>query len=76
MEKIVSDTNIQVNLFESNNDKTQKSLMLAMDKVNALNGQDTVKVASQGFSQPWKMSQARVSPCYTTRWNDFITVKL
>ena len=76
MEKIVPDTNIQVNLFESNNDKTKKSLMLAMDKVNTVNGQDTIKVASQGFSQPWKMSQARVSPCYTTRWNDFITVKL
>jgi len=50
--------------------------MAAMDKINSINGQDTVKVASQGFRQPWKMRQVRVSPCYTTRWNDFITVKI
>jgi DNA polymerase V len=76
MENIVPDTNIQAHLFESQNYKTQNALMVAMDKVNSMNGQDTVKVASQGFRQPWKMRQVRVSPCYTTRWNDFITVKL
>ena len=76
MENIVPDTNIQTHLFEGDNNKLQKSLMLAIDKVNSINGQDTVKVASQGFRQPWKMRQVCVSPCYTTRWNDFITVKL
>ena len=76
IENIVPDTNIQAHLFESQNYKAQKALMVAMDKVNSMNGQDTVKVASQGFRQPWKMRQVHVSPCYTTRWNDFITVKL
>ena len=76
IENIVPDTNIQTHLFDNQNYKVQKDLMAAMDKINSINGQDTVKVASQGFRQPWKMRQVRVSPCYTTRWNDFITVKI
>ena len=76
IENIVPDTSIQTHLFDKQNYKIQKDLMVAMDKINSINGQDTVKVASQGFSQPWKMRQVHVSPCYTTRWNHFITVKI
>ena len=76
IENIVPDTNIQTHLFDNQNYKVQKDLMAAMDKINSINGQDIVKVASQGFRQPWKMRQVRISPCYTTRWNDFITVKI
>ena len=76
VEGIVSNKNIQANLFDVQNHKKERALMIAMDEVNHLNGQDTVKVATQGFLRPWKMRQKNISPCYTTRWNDFITVQL
>ena len=77
IENIVPDTNIQAHLFESQNYKAQKALMVAMDKVNSMNGQDTVKVASQGFRQPWKNAS---SSCFLLVIQHvgmiFITVKL
>jgi DNA polymerase V len=32
-------------------------LMLAMDQVNRIMGKETLVLASQGFSQPWKVKQ-------------------
>ena len=76
VENLVPDRSIQSNLFDKQNHKDQTALMNAVDYINNSNGQDTVKVASLGFRQPWKMRQASLSPCYTTRWKDFITVKV
>ncbi len=52
------------------------SIMNAVDKINNKYGSSTLKVASEGLEKVWKMKRANVSPCYTTRFDDLIEVKL
>lgn len=49
-------------------------LMAVMDQINAKMGSSTLKLASEGFRQPWKMKQGNRSPRYTTNWNELICV--
>lgn len=65
---------IQFNLFENSNPK-HNPLMTAIDKINALFGQQKIKLASQDQKRVWKMKQERLSPRYTTKLSDIIIVK-
>ncbi len=49
--------------------------MITIDKLNDKYGRNTVKVAAQGTGRKWRLRQERISPMYTTRWDDIITVK-
>jgi DNA polymerase V len=48
-------------------------LMLAIDAVNSRYGQGTLRVASD-LPSAWKQRQERLSPHYTTCWNDIIEI--
>lgn len=50
-------------------------LMAAMDSINRSMGRQTVKLAAEGFRQPWKMKQGNRSPGYTTRWGELPIIK-
>lgn len=50
-------------------------LMTAMDAINARFGRDTLRLATCGLEQPWKMRQAKRSPRYTTAWDELPVVK-
>jgi DNA polymerase V len=50
--------------------------MKTMDRINSKYGQNTIKVAAQGSSAKWKLRQEKLSQCYTTRWNEIITVRV
>lgn len=50
-----------------------KRLMAAMDRINRQYGSGAIRIAAEN-AEAWKPSQARLSPCYTTSWNDIITV--
>ncbi|HSH98892.1 MAG: Y-family DNA polymerase [Methylophilaceae bacterium] len=54
--------------FKPGKAKTDK-LMAAMDAVNTRWGKQTVRSAAQGFNKPWAMKQDRMTPEYTTNWN-------
>jgi DNA polymerase V len=64
----------QLTLFEGN-DKRHSVLMETVDKINASFGQQKIKLASQDLKKLWKMKQERLSPRYTTRLSDIVTVK-
>ena len=51
-------------------------LMSAMDRVNDREGRDVLRIAEQGFARRWTLRQERLSPCYTTRWADFMTISV
>ncbi len=51
-----------------------KTLMLVMDGINERYGHGAVRLASEN-SVGWKPNQERLSPSYTTRWSDIISVK-
>lgn len=49
-------------------------LMDTLDSINARYGRHTVTVASSRLSCGWKMRRDNLSPCYTTRIEDILTV--
>jgi len=63
----------QLDLFGSASADIQSSkLMSVIDQINARMGRDTLKLASEGFKQPWRMKQGNKSPNYTINWNELI----
>ncbi|PWJ43251.1 Y-family DNA polymerase [Sediminitomix flava] len=52
----------------------QRKLMDAMDVVNQKYGKGSLYLAAQGIKPAFKMKQAKLSPCYTTDWNELMTV--
>ena len=72
---LVNENEVQLQLFEPSSQTKHKKLMQAIDNVNSKSGHPVVKIASQGRGLNWKLRQERLSPCYTTRWNDLIEIK-
>lgn len=65
----------QLNFFTEENPKHHK-LMKVMDGLNKSIGQKKLKLACQDLGRTWKMKQERLSPRYTTRIDEIITVKV
>ncbi len=70
---ITPDNNRQLNMFTIENPK-HAVLMKVMDKTNKKCG-NKLRIASQDLGKKWKMKQNKLSPCYTTNWDDIIIVK-
>ena len=47
-----------------------------MDLINQKMGQDKVRFGVTDLSKSWKMKREYLSPCYTTNWNEILTIKL
>jgi DNA polymerase V len=73
---IVSETQVQGSIFDCYDRNKNKRLMSAVDTVNKGYGRDTLRIAAQGYNRKWKLRQERLSPCYTTRWSDLLTIEL
>ena len=73
---IVSNTVIQKNLFEDCKIKNKEKLLNEIDNINRKMGRDTIRYAIQGYNKSWILRQQKLSPCYTTRWSDLLSVKL
>ncbi len=71
---IVPENPVQLNLFENSNPLHQP-LMKVIDRINHSIGHHKVKLASQDQNRTWKMRQERLSPRYTTRLQEIMTVK-
>jgi DNA polymerase V len=67
------ETETQLTFFGNSNPK-HASAMQVIDKLNALYGQQKVKLASQDLKKMWKMKQEKLSPRYTTNLKDIITI--
>ena len=63
----------QISLF-GNTDPRHRAAMTVMDRLNSAIGQKKVKLGSQALDRTWKMKQERLSPRYTTRLSEVITV--
>ena len=49
--------------------------MSALDAINARFGRGAVHLAAEGIQQPWKMRRGKLSPRYTTCWEELARVK-
>jgi DNA polymerase V len=72
----VPEEDIQQNLFALNQNIRQASVMRTMDIINSKLGSGSVKIGAQGFSKKWMLRQEKLSPCYSTRLSDIITIKV
>jgi DNA polymerase V len=67
---------VQCNIFDNENRGRNSQLMQVLDKVNRSFGKNTVRFALQGFGTRWKLRQLKLSPCYTTRIDEVLTIKI
>ena len=58
---------VQQSLFSATTRMDQtESRMVALDGINRKMGKNTLRYASEGITQNWKMRSGNKSPCYTT----------
>ena len=71
LSEIVSIESVQTDLFSTSQASPKSSaLMSAIDSINRKMGKESIKLASEWFTRPWKMKQGNKSPSYTTKWCD------
>lgn len=71
---ITPESEKQFNMFEDEHPKHRK-LMNVMDQMNFKYGVKKLKIGSQALDKTWKMRQDLLSPNYTTKWNDILTIQ-
>lgn len=65
----------QLNLFSTSNPKHQP-LMSVIDKMNLSYGDNKVKFGVQSLGRQWKMKQERLSPKFSTKLKEVITIEV
>lgn len=65
--KLTDSANQQASLFGAHRDNDR--LMAVMDRVNAMWGRGTLRSAATGIAKSWAMRRERMSPRYTTEWD-------
>ena len=73
---IVSEESRQLSLFTTQDIFKTKNIMNAMDDINRKMGRNKVRLAVQGFDRKWRLKQEKLSPCYTTRFEDVLEVEI
>lgn len=68
----------RLHLFEPSQEELarSKAVMETMDRINTKWGSMTMRLASEGTGKRWVMRQARLSPRYTTDWQELPRVFL
>lgn len=65
--------NVQMSLFSTAKDN--RKLMQVMDRINTIWGRGTLRSAAEGIEKRWTMKRERMSPCYTTCWEQLPVVQ-
>lgn len=72
---ITPNNELQLNLFEFSNPKHQP-LMQTIDKMNASYGENKIRFGMQDLGRQWKMKQEKLSPKYSTKFSDIMTIRV
>jgi DNA polymerase V len=72
----VPEEQVQLNLFDSIDREKRKAINQAVDQINNRIGRDKVKLAVQGYGRKWRLKQERLSPCYSTRLDEALVVRV
>lgn len=75
LSRITPATAVQGSLFDTIDRPKHKALMEAIDRINAEQGRESVKLVSQGTISD-HTNREHLSPQYTTRWEDIMIVKV
>lgn len=74
--EIIPENAVQQGLFDHTDRNKQAAIMQVLDKINSKLDRDKVRIAAQGFDRKWKLRQEHLSPCYTTRLSDILTIRV
>ena len=55
--------------------ESSDAIMNTMDRINGRYGSSVIRLASEGVEKSWRMKREKVSPCYTTNFDDLVEVK-
>jgi len=66
---------VQLDFLAPAVDCQDEQLMSVIDSLNRRYGTGTIRFASEGMRQDWKMRTDLRSPRYTTRWDELLVVK-
>ena len=58
-----------------NDRENSEAIMSTLDRINHRYGSSTIRLASEGITKSWRMKREKVSPCYTTRFDELVKVK-
>lgn len=64
----------QLDCFSEGMKAERVKLMHTLDAINARFGRGTVFHLAEGIDRPWRSRRAQCSACYTTRWEELLTV--
>ena len=57
-------------------DREQSELLMkSLDEINLRYGSSTLRLAAEGMEKKWGMKREKISPCYTTRFDELMIVK-
>jgi len=73
---IVPENELQYGLWDPVNREKHRNLMDVLDKISSTMGRDIVKFAIQGTRRRWKLRQEKLSPHYTTNWDELLTIDM
>lgn len=73
---LTSSSAVQTVLFDDVDRGKQQALIKAVDSINRKNGRNTVKVATMGSTKVFVADHQYESPCYTTRIEDVLRLKV
>ena len=54
----------------------QEALMTLLDRANNTFGYDILQFAAEGTERRWQTQKNLRSPCYTTRWQELLTIRI
>jgi DNA polymerase V len=70
--RLVPAHQIQMNLFDTRDRERAQKLMTTIDHINTQMGTGAIQYAVAGFKPNWQMRRSRMSPRYTTRWDELV----
>ena len=74
LDGIIDEEAVQPSLFSSRVDKV--SVMEALDRINRVYGNETIKTASCGLGGKWYMRREMLSSCFTTNIHEVLKVRI
>lgn len=75
LSKIQDQSEHQISLFGNNDTADDLTLMKIMDRVNARDGHETIKIAACGTNRhAWFMKQSQKSQRFVTGWNELLLI--
>ena len=72
---IVPENRVQQNIFDNVDRSKLAKVSNLLDSLNKRYGSDTVKVGALGVQKQWNLKCEKLSQCFSTRFDEIITIK-